>query len=314
MCNSVAEGGRRCAGHLEPAFKKALKAYHDGGDELTNEMMHKILAPAKAYASTRTGASVINDLINDETRKQLEGEYKDFEFPPGEGFVGILDDAMRYYVARDYFIKNLPFTALLQIALEEGAKISNAYYERESDIHRIKKERAEALKAKLLLPAGSPKVKAAYSEIENAIESGEDLVAPAGSLGFKLTYSEDDRDGAYNSFLGIYQSVDDAKRAAVKKLLEILNIEGGYYHDFLDIQAPWGNPKDLGILEWNQAKVDWFKAKSDYEILEWAKSDMAKEVTGRGLHGTFSATEFEISPIKIETVETAYPEETHLED
>lgn len=317
MCKSIAEGGRRCAGHLEPAFTKAIKAYHDGGDELTNEMMHKILAPAKAYASTRAGASVINKMIDAETTKQLEGAYNDYQFsgqsdPIAKVLQG-MGEHRRFYDARKYLTANLPFLALLQIALEDGQKISRDYQDREYALGLEKQKQTEALKKKTLLPKESSKFKAAYTEIENAIKNGSPIAAPAGSIGFKLTYNEDDYDGYHNEYLGIYQSVADAKRSAVSKLLAIFNIDEGW-RSSLEITTPWGSPVDMGINEWNKAKIDWFKSKSDDELIAWAKTKMAKEIRGGFLHSTFSATTFDIDPITIETVETAYPEETHLED
>lgn len=300
MCKSLAEGGRRCAASLEPAFTKAIKAYRDNSSELTSEMMNLILPSAKAYASTRTGYSVIDNMINEETRRQLAGDYADFTFPKlGRNHI--------FYSARNYFIKNLPFTALLQIALEDGSKISRSYYEREQEINRIKQEKIEALKSLSLLPH-EPEDKQAYETLESAIKQGKELASPAGAVVFKLTYEENDHDGAHNEFIGVYQSFDDAKRAAVTNIFNTLTVERSSVES---LEAPWGALANMSISEWNNNKVQWFKSKTDDFILEWAKTDMIKEM--KGFVGYFSETTFDISPIKVEAVSVSYTEETHLE-
>jgi len=314
MCQSRAQGGRRCAASLEPAFTKAMKAYHDGGDVLSNEMMNKILLAGKAYASTETGKRAIIALIDKETNRQLEGEYKDFDFPSVAEYVKPRPTTHKnwydFMTARDYFTKNLPLTALLQIALEEGKKISSNYYTRESDIREAQRKHEEALKTKSLLPK-EVKVKKAYSILESAIAEGEEIVAPAGSLVFKLTYDQADYDGANDEFIGIYQSVSDAKKAAVKQIFDSVEITD-YYHLSRKFKAPWGETTAINAKQWNSDRADWFKSKSDDEILEWAKNDMPDETDG--FYGVFYSTTFTITPIKVETIESSYLDEVHIED
>lgn len=314
MCQSRAQGGRRCATSLEPAFTKAMKAYHDSGDVLSNEMMNKILLAGKAYTSTETGKKTIVALIDKETNKQLEGEYKDFDFPPVAEYVKPRPTTHKnwydFMTARDYFTKNLPITALLQIALEEGKKISDDYYTRESDIREARKKHEEALKTKSLLPK-EIKAKEAYSILENAIAQGEEIVAPAGFLVFKLTYDQTDYDGANDEFIGIYQSVSDAKRAAVKQIFDSVEITDSY-HSSRSFKAPWGETTAINAKQWNSDRTDWFKSKSDDEILEWAKNDMSDQI--EGFYTFFSSITFTITPIQVEKVGLSYLDETHLED
>lgn len=314
MCKSLAEGGRRCAASLEPAFAKAIKAYRDNGSQLTTEMMNLILPAAKGYASTSTGYRVISNMISEETNRLLNTEeYKDFDFKAAlanTDYQGLNTD---YYCSRYYLTHNNPFLSLLQIATEDGNKINLDYSAREREINKIKQDKLEALKTVSLFPSESD-ADLAYNSLERTIASGTELASPAGAVVFKLTYTDADSDGDQDIFLGVYQSVEDAKRAAVAKIFETLKVENSWSEE---IKTPWGNLDSsnmdlMNIKDWNKAKIEWFKSKTDDEILEWAESNRSQTMSG--FYRTLYGITFDIDAVKVETVATPYIEETHLED
>jgi hypothetical protein len=315
MCNSKENGGRRCASSLEPAFKKALATLNDSKENLSSQMIHDLLPPISAYAATPAGRRIIDEIIWKETVAQKTGAYAGFDFRATANQERLESQSIfgqdDFYLAKDYFEKNLPYFGLLSNAIIEGDRISQAYHDREQDIYEIARQKRDALiEAPLLLPS-DPNEQSAYDVLETAIAKGKDIAAPAGSVVFILDYSESDYDGANMNFLGVYQSAEDAKRAAVAKVIELIDIEG-WGSDLAKADSPWGALADMDLAEWNRRKIEWFKFHSDDEILEWAATDMPNQLQGIG--GGFSATTFNIWPVKVEAIAETYPGETHLTD
>ena len=311
MCESIANGERRCAASLEPAFKKAMQSYRDAGETLTPEVMDKLIPAARNYASTLTGMKVINELMFQETQKLLEGEWKDFKFPilnPVRSN-GSVRDTFVFNDAQVYLKKHDPFISLLDNAIEAGSRLSNDQTRREIEISRIREEQLESLKKKPLLPRESEH-STAYSILEKAISDGAEIVAPVGSIAFRLTYSEHDYDGANNEFIGVYHSAEDAMRAAVKHVFDRLAVDESWNY-FEQIDSPWGAPSVMGIEEWDKARINWFKSTSIDEVLEWSSNGMSSDV--KGISGTFSSTEYNIIPLKIEAVGEPYTQRVHIE-
>lgn len=60
MCESLAEGGRRCAAHTRPAFDEAIAAIVAAPDDAArNEARAQGIGAVAAHASTRTGATEV---------------------------------------------------------------------------------------------------------------------------------------------------------------------------------------------------------------------------------------------------------------
>ena len=197
MCKSMAMGGRRCVTSLEPAFKDAIKAFEDNGKILDNQTLDKLISAVRAYASTRRGYRTVFDLINKETLALLNGEYKDFDFQLAMMDSSYLHQRQTMPLAREYFIKNIPYISLLQECLTEGATIDASYTEREN----------------------------AYNEIETQQSRKNAELAKVNSLTYSLTYSQGDRDGEENELIGLYHTPEDAHLASAKFIFDYLAIE-----------------------------------------------------------------------------------------
>jgi len=100
-------------------------------------------------------------------------------------------------------------------------------------------------------------------------------------------------------------------RAAVKQIFDSVEITDSY-ESSRKFKAPWGETTALNVKQWNSDRADWFKSKSDDEIIEWAKDDMVDQI--KGYYAFFSSITFTITPIQVEKVGLSYLDETHLED
>jgi hypothetical protein len=63
MCDSLAEGGRRCAAHTRPPFQTALNRVYNASENDKGEARAAGVVAVSAHASTRTGAQEVDALI-----------------------------------------------------------------------------------------------------------------------------------------------------------------------------------------------------------------------------------------------------------
>lgn len=103
MCESIANGGRRCAHHTYPAYSNALD-YCKLGRVITPPMLENLLQAATKYASTP------------------------------KGNLQILEDIEVY---RDVPIRGVDISGILACAHEKGLANINAYNEREAEISEL---------------------------------------------------------------------------------------------------------------------------------------------------------------------------------
>lgn len=313
MCTAIAEGGRRCAAHLEPDFKQAIASLKASGNVISDEsQILELLPPLEAYASTPKGGMIIYKMIEEKVEEKMNSdEWKDFNFATALN----LDDSnntysRRRFLAQQYFQKNDSIIALLINAEIRGREQDHLYREKENAYWELQRKTLESLKKKPLTP--NAEVGSAYQQIAEAISSGASLPAPAGAIAFQVEYSEASYDGAENDALGVYDSMDAAKRGAVKYIFNAIE----HLEDMSgDMIGPWGDSGELGLLEWQRRKVEWFNEHSSDEILEWAAKKINKEISTRGYVWTVDNTTFDITPIKIESAsDVAIKAEEHFQD
>ena len=294
MCSSIAKGGRRCAAHLEPDFNRAMKTLYATTGFLTENQIAEVLPPISAYASTHKGGMVIYRIVKDRISEKMTSDvWKDFDFAAALGEVK--GQYGQYGFASRYFAINDPIVALLETAQARGKEADGRYRERETEYRQLEQVAIADLKTIPLTTTAEADY--AYERIAKAVASGASLPAPVGTIVFHLSVSEDDFDGIQNQLLGIYESMDAAQKSAVKYIFEQINI----IEDMGEIIGPWGDSRDLGLLEWQKQKIEWFKSRSSDEIMEWASKNINNEISAPGYIWDLHNMVFRLTPMKIES-------------
>lgn len=77
MCQSILEGGRRCATHTRPDYQGSLTTYLEKpSDKRTNGKYHNLFSTARAFASTKKGQrEIANDAVKYYENKEFDVVY-----------------------------------------------------------------------------------------------------------------------------------------------------------------------------------------------------------------------------------------------
>lgn len=252
MCQSKAQGGRRCASHLYPAYAKAMEEYHKT-NMLTPENISAITLAARAYASTPFGAKKINSDIEKFYSEEVEGL--------------VIEDSIKSMISISQSIyEGSGMVALLNESLKKGYELSREYDLREQEIKQasimqISTASPELCKA---LEEQNLSLDTFFTALRVAKALGADIPVLEGSSIFEVTYTTGSYDTYYEGSLGYYPTYEQANKVIEEHLFRVSEDEE---------ETPWGNIKDFdNPLEWENKRLDFFRNHFD-EARQWFASD-----------------------------------------
>lgn len=190
MCQSIAEGGKRCATHTRPAYQDSLRAFLATPDrELTTGKYHDMFSTAKAFASTKKGFG------------EVEQDIEKYKLENKSELTSVLEDALFYG----------------KMALKQQKEIDDEI--KQELTPRVDKTLADALTAvgaavALGFPAPSFVGSKYYSVYVSTINY---------NYGESDDHDEYDRDT--QEFLGDYPTEELAKKALTTWIKEKMNTE-----------------------------------------------------------------------------------------
>jgi len=249
MCKSKAEGGRRCASHLYPAYREAMDNYRRTLS-LTPESISQITLAATAYASTPFGHKRI-ELDITEFWEIEKAKLK----TPVEDFVTNLELTQKIYSQKGIIY-------ILNDSLNKGSALNREYSEKEIEIKRLvffnpslaSEELREALVEQNL------SIDTFFSAIKVSKALGASIPAIEGSNVFELSYEQGSYDSWHRQSIGFYSTRGQAEIAKANFI----------YTDTEDADnTPWGNIKDyLDPAEWQSKRKEYFQDNFD-KVIEW---------------------------------------------
>lgn len=256
MCKSKAEGGRRCASHLYPAYREAMDNYRRTLS-LTPENISEITLTAKAYASTPFGYKKIElDII-----KLWEVERAKLNIP-AEDLVANLELSEKLH--------SEGIISILSDSLNLGSRVNRQYSEKEAEIKKLAffNPSLASEELKKALEEQNLSINTFFSAIKVSRALGANIPAIEGSNIFELSYEQGSYDSWHRQSIGFYSTREQAEIAKANFI----------YTDTEDADnTPWGNIKDyLDPAEWESKRKEYFQENFD-KVIEWYSADRATE-------------------------------------